>query len=258
MQIWIAALASAALFAAMLAAQEIGRRGALRRAGRTGVGASGGTSTIDAAVFALLGLLLAFTFSGAAGRFDNRRQQIVEETNDIGTAYLRIDLLPADRQAALRDLFRQYVDSRLATYREGLDTDAGQARHRRTVGLQAELWKQAVAASQVPGVPTTAAMLMLPSLNAMFDIAAARSMAIRMHPPTVVFAMLFGLAVASALLAGYGMAGGSTRPVLHMVMFGLAMAISVYVILDIEYPRHGLIRLDAFDEALVALRSTMN
>jgi hypothetical protein len=51
--------------------------------------------TVEGAVFGLLALLVAFTFSGAAARFDTRRQLIVEETNDIGTAYLRLDLLPA-------------------------------------------------------------------------------------------------------------------------------------------------------------------
>jgi len=44
----------------------------------------------------VLGLLIAFTFSGANRRFDARRQLIVEETNNIGTAYLRLDVLPAD------------------------------------------------------------------------------------------------------------------------------------------------------------------
>lgn len=257
MQMWMAAVASVFLFAAMLAAQEIGRRRGSRRIRESGATAGNATSAIDAAVFALLGLLIAFTFSGAASRFDVRRQQIVEETNDIGTAYLRIDLLPADRQPALRGLFRKYVDSRLATYREGLDTEAGLAEQARANALQSEIWKQAVMASQAPGVATPAGMLMLPALNAMFDITTTRTMAAKMHPPTAIFAMLFGLAVASALLAGYGMGGSSTRPVFHMVMFAVAMAVSSYVILDLEYPRLGLIRLDAFDQALVALRAAM-
>jgi len=63
-------------------------------------GARAGTGTIEGAVFALLGLLIAFTFSGAAARFEDRRALIIEETNDIGTAYLRLDLLPASAQPA--------------------------------------------------------------------------------------------------------------------------------------------------------------
>src|SRR6266513_2257041 len=73
---------------------------------------------LEVAVFALLGLLLAFTFSGAASRFDTRRQLIVEETNDIGTAYLRLDLLPVDAQPGLCENFRGYVDARLEVYRK--------------------------------------------------------------------------------------------------------------------------------------------
>ena len=63
-----------------------------------------------------MGLLLAF-LAGAASRFDARRSLIVQEANTIGTAYLRLDLLPAEAQVKLKEDFRQYVDSRLAIYR---------------------------------------------------------------------------------------------------------------------------------------------
>src|SRR5262245_59187617 len=74
------------------------------------------TGVIDGAIFAMFGLLVAFTFSGAAQRFDQRRELIVSEANDIGTAYLRIDLAPAAAQPPLRDAFRRYVDSRVSPY----------------------------------------------------------------------------------------------------------------------------------------------
>jgi hypothetical protein len=83
-------------------------------------------------------------------------------------------------------------------------------------------------------------------------------MATLMHPPAVVFMMLFGLALAASLLAGYGMTGSKVRSWFHMVGFALVVAVSVYVILDLEYPRLGLIRVDALDQALVDLRESMN
>jgi hypothetical protein len=70
--------------------------------------------------------------------------------------------------------------------------------------------------------------------------------------------MLFGLALAASLLAGYGMTGSKVRSWFHMVGFALVVAVSVYVILDLEYPRLGLIRVDALDQALVDLRESMN
>ncbi len=245
------------LMLGMLVLLEIGRRIGNRRLANDPEGARAGTGTVEGAVFALLGLLIAFTFSGAASRFDARRDLIVQETNAIGTAYLRLDLLPAGAQPALRDLFRRYVDSRLETYRKMPDLRAVKLEFDRSIALQGEIWTQAVAAGRLEGAPPPAAMLLLPALNDMIDITTTRTMAVRMHPPLVIFAMLFGLGLVSALLAGYGMAGGKSRNWLHMIGFAAVMAVAVYVILDIEFPRLGLIRVDAFDQALVELRASM-
>jgi cytochrome c oxidase subunit IV len=83
-------------------------------------------------------------------------------------------------------------------------------------------------------------------------------MALDIHPPPVVFAMLFALSVACALLAGYGMAGGHERSWTHMLVFAAVIGLTVYVILDLEYPRIGLIRLDAADRLLIELRGSMS
>ena len=45
---------------------------------------------------------------------------------------------------------------------------------------------------------------------------------------------------------------------IHMVGFAAVMAGAVNVIIDLEYPRMGLIRVDTFDQALVDLRAGMN
>jgi hypothetical protein len=69
--------------------------------------------------------------------------------------------------------------------------------------------------------------------------------------------MLIALALASALLAGFGMAGSKSRSWLHIFGFAGVMAVAVYVIIDLEFPRLGLIRVDTFDQALVELRASM-
>ncbi len=253
----IVSLTTLALFVGMLLLLEVGRRAGVRRLADDPDGAQAGTGAVDGAVFALLGLLVAFTFSGAASRFDERRSLIVQEANDIGTAYLRVDLLPAGAQPALRDLFRRYVDSRLEVYRKLPDVEAAKAELARSTRLQGEIWRHAVAAGRMEGAPPAATMLLLPALNQMIDITTTRTMAAQAHPPLVIFAMLFGLALAGALLAGYGMAGGKSRSWIHMIGFAAIMAGAVYVIIEIEYPRLGLIRVDAFDQALVELRDSM-
>lgn len=245
------------LFTVMLGLMEIGRRIGIRRKKLDATGADAGLSTIDGAVFGLMGLLVAFTFSGAAGRFDTRRQLIGQEANNIGTAYLRIDLLPVPEQANLRDDFRNYVDARLA-YFKNLPSDgvAAKAALDQSIALQGKIWLESVAACDKANSSATT-VLLLSSLNDMIDIATTRAVALEMHPPIVVFWGLGVLVLASSLLAGYGMAEAKTRGLLHMLVYSAILAIAVYVILDMEYPRVGLIRIDAADHILMDLQSSM-
>src|SRR5262245_668878 len=87
-----------ALFGGMVAFFEIGRRIGLRRTAKLGEAARAGLGGVDSAIYALLALLLGFTFSGATSRFDHRRELISKEVNAMSTAWLRVDALPADKQ----------------------------------------------------------------------------------------------------------------------------------------------------------------
>jgi hypothetical protein len=253
----ITVLVPLSLLIGVLLVLELGRRLGARRLAREAERARAGTGAVEGAVFALLGLLLAFTFSGAASRFESRRHLIVEEANNIGTAWLRLDLLPAGAQPELRALFRQYVDSRLATYRKLPDLAEAKAELARSVQAQNEIWVRSVAACQTPE-GQRATMVLLPALNQMFDIVTTRTVTAQTHPPAVIYVMLGLLVLAGALFAGIGMAGAHTRSWVHILGFAAIMAVAVYVILDLEYPRLGLIRIDAADQLLVDVRQSMN
>jgi len=218
-------------------------------------GARAGTAATEGAVFGLLGLLIAFTFSGAAQRFDARRTLIVAEANAIGTAWLRLDVLPAAECSALQQGFRAYLDERLATYRALPDMATALASWERAKGLQGELWSRAVAACGGEGQPPT--MLVLPALNEMFDLAAERTAAAELHPPEIVFGLLIVLALGCALLAGFAMAASNTRNWTHRIAFAAVVSLTAYTIFDLEYPRRGLVRVDAYDHVLIELRASM-
>lgn len=81
---------SLSLVLGVLLSLVIGRRIGARRVAQDAEGAQAGVAAVEGAVLALMGLLIAFTFSGAAARFDARRNLIIEETNAIGTAWLRL------------------------------------------------------------------------------------------------------------------------------------------------------------------------
>lgn len=253
---WIALLLTLALFAGMVACFETGRRVGVHRLAKDADLAKG-AGAAEGAVFALMGLLLAFTFSGAASRFEERKWFINTEANAIGTAYLRLDLLPDETQAPLRDLFRRYVDLRVSAYRNAQNQDEVIAALAKCSAMQTEIWKQSMAAMRLPGASSQATMLLTPALNDMFDITATRLMATRNHPPAVIFALLAVLALLSALLVGYGTSANKRRSWFHHITFALVISLSFYVILDLEYPRLGLIKVDSADQALLDVGASM-
>jgi hypothetical protein len=245
-------LIAGGLFAAMLALEGVGRRLGLRDAAASR-GEKPGSSATEGAVYGLLGLLIAFTFSGAASRYETRHHLVVDEANAIGTAWLRLDLLPNTEQQPLRELFRQYVDARLESYSVPTgDTRAAE----RAVELQQNIWTTAVAAARKAGdIPPYT--VLLPAINDMIDITTTRAEARRFHPPVTVFIMLGVVALLGSLFAGYGMAT-SPRSRVHMVGFAAVLAIALFVIIDFEFPRLGFIRIDSADSLLVDVRKSMN
>lgn len=249
--------AAVGLFVGILVCLALGRWIGRRAIARFGAAGMPNISSLEAAVFALLGLMIAFTFSGALSRFDVRRGQAVDEANAIGTAYLRIDLLPASAQPALRESFRSYVDARIATYRALPDLGRARQELARSQQLQTQIWNEATSALSMAEARPGTNVLLVPALNQVFDLAAVRVMATQIHPPLIVYAMLIGLALASALLAGYQSAAERGYDWLHKVGFAAIVAFTVYVVLDIEYPRLGWIRLDAIDQVLVNARAAM-
>jgi hypothetical protein len=234
------------LFPAMIVLLEVGRR--LRRQRAEAVV----SSAIEGAIFGLFGLLLAFTFSGAVSRFDTHRQLLTQEANDIGSAYLRLDLLPAQTQPELRQLFRDYTTSRLHLY-DAVSEEISPE----TVRLQREIWQRSTAAAMAQGASPDATRLLLPAINDMIDITTTRQNAFNMHPPEVVYWLLFVFSGGAALMAGYSMKAGP-RDWMYSIALALAVTLTVYTILDVEYPRRGLIRLQQLDRTLISLRDSMN
>jgi hypothetical protein len=244
------------LFAGMLLCLEAGRRLRLWFLARGSEKPAEGLGVVEGALFGLMGLVIAFTFSGAASRFDDRRHLIIDEANAIGTAYLRLDLLPDVAQPQVREMMRRYVDARLEVYRVLPDYDAALVLIARTNEIQREIWNYAVAATK-DAPNRQAAMVLLPALNEMFDIANTRYWTTQIHPPGMIFALLGALALLCSLLAGFGMGRESSRSWIHIVAFAIVLTLTMYVIVDMEFPRLGFIRVDSLDQTLVDVRASM-
>jgi hypothetical protein len=253
------AILTIVLVVALLSCIEIGYRVGRKRILKN-PDVVAGVNVIEASVFGLLGLMMAFQFSTAQGRLELRRTLIVQEANSIGTAYLRLDLLPPQAQPALRDLFRRYADSRISRFEllSQLEFARSEEKLRETRALQSEIWSKAMAAVQADPNPGTR-MLVIPPINDMIDTTTTRTIAMMNHVPGAIIALLLLLAMSGAVLAGHAMAVRlNGRSLLHAVVFSLVIAATFCVMIDLEFPRYGLVRNDDADRALHDTRAGMN
>ncbi|WP_338878703.1 hypothetical protein WHX56_19425 [Achromobacter veterisilvae] len=240
-----------AFFALLLIAMRIGKwlgRGADEKG-------APGTAVIEGSVFALLGLLVAFTFSGAAQRMAERRDLLVQEVNAIGTAWLRIDMVDADGQPKLREQFRRYVDERIDYYRNVADLEQRDRIAARVGALQKEIWTTSMQVARASVPPFAASYV--GAVNDMFDVATAQTVAQKVHPPIATYVFLGFLTLVAAGLVGLNLASSKRKALLHQVTYAVVMTAALYIIIDFEFPRIGTIRIDQSDALLVSQRQSM-
>jgi hypothetical protein len=255
---------AAAFFVSSMILLNYGRHLGLRYLQRQkDAGNMAGLTTVEGAVFALIGLLLAFTISGALQRFDERRQLVIQEANAASTAHDRLALFEGDVARDLQTKLKDYVQARIDLYRMPHDFSLWKQteffspeQQEKTLDLKNKVWDAAVAACPHASFRPACAQA-LPALNSLFEIARVRVGASEKHPPQIVYAMLFGLGLGGSLLAGFGMAAARSRSWIHMLIFAATLTVSLYAVTDMEYPRLGLIRIENFDHFLADAHQQM-
>jgi hypothetical protein len=216
--------------------QEIGYRLARRFARPVETGDNSGAGYLLSASLALLGLLVAFTFSMAAQRFDVRRVLVVEEANAVGTTYLRVQLLPEPARTQISRKLLAYIDVRREFFVTGRDGE--QQVDARTGALQSQIWttlRAAVAAQ--PQATINPALLQ--TTNEMFDLAATDRAALDARVPLPILRTLVAYSLISALIMGYVLT--SRRHFLPSATLFVLLALAMTLILDIDRPRTGTI-----------------
>jgi hypothetical protein len=229
-------------FSLMLAATEAGFRLGRKFESRTPENVKSQISTIEAAILGILALLLGFTISMAVSRFEIRKQLVLEEADAIGTSCLRAQLLPAPARPEIESLLRQYVNIRVQYGTAGNDLARLEDLNRQTARLQMEFWtRTAVYAQQDPN-PVRVGLL-LQSLNQAIDLAEARWMAFQNHVPESVIYVNAAVGLLSATLVGYSFGVNGRRNIFSMFMLALSISLVLAVIVDLDRPRSGYIRV---------------
>ncbi len=202
------------------------------------------TGAIQASILGLLALLLGFTFSMSMQRYDNRSQALIEEANAIGTVVLRVELLPEGYRSEAHRLLQQYIDLRVAVGQVDLTRRAErQDYNARIAQMQTELWSLAVAAAQADPRPVTSGAF-INALNDLIDSQGKRNALLEMHVPEVVLLLLFVVFVASGGILGYSSGLSGHRVVAPTLMVSFLIALIVFIIIDLDRPKRGLIQVN--------------
>lgn len=237
-------LIAGALLALLLVAIGLGHR-----AGRGGGASSQQTmkdhvNSIQSSLLAVLGLLLAFSFSLALQRFDNRNAAVVDEANAIGTAFLRARLLPGPADEDARGLLSKYIDLRVRTGAVPFDgPDERKALLAETCRVQAALWDVTCKAS-VSTPNSIPAGLFVASVNEMIDSFGRREAAQRRHVPEIILWILFVTVAMTGWVVGFAAGLAGHRPAVVFYALALLIVALTILIIDLDRPRRGLIRVD--------------
>ena len=211
------------------------------------------TGAIQASILGLLALLLGFTFSMSMQRYDARSLALIAESNAIGTAILRVQLLPNQYQSNALQLLDDYVDMRILLGKIDLTQVEERKKYsEQMTQLQSEIWSLAVQAAQEDPRPVTTGTFIV-ALNEMIDSQGKRTSLLQMHVPEVVLMLLFLVFIASGGILGYSSGLSGKRVVAPTVMVSFLISLIVFIIIDLDRPRRGFIQVD--QSSIISLKN---
>ncbi len=208
---------------------------------------------MQAALLGLVGLLLAFGLSLAVSRYEDRRANVVNEANAIGTTYLRAQTLAEPVRSRSLDLLVGYTRSAIRVSDEVPGSAEARDARAQEERIERRLWS--LAGEALDTAPTASApRLYVETLNEMIDGENARIAGLSNRVPTAVLALeVVGAALAIGLLAAYLAIVG--RGVVAVTLAAALLAFLLLVTADLDRPTRGMITVP--DSALTNQLASM-
>lgn len=194
---------------------------------------------VRGATQALVAFLVGFGFAGAGTRFIERADLIVTEANALGTAWLRADVLPEPARHDLKAALREYTEDRVVALGTN-DRAEVMKRVGKVAGLHERMWRAAVT-----GTANDAPLMLVvfPAVNQVIDLNTEHLALARRHWPLPIIGVLLASAALSYALVGFG-AGRSRRTFSTLdSIYGLVLAIAMWMVIDLDYARRGILQV---------------
>lgn len=247
-----AGLLATILFALMLSCIMFGRKIGRRQKAKLEYHENPANATLYTAVFALLSFLLGFTFAMSGSRYDARRMAPIAEANDISAAILRADFFPDSDRVIFRNDLKHYLQARIDFITAEADKSKVLEATRQDSDYSNRLWKHLVQISREnPGSP--ASIQMMQALSNMFNSARSNLYGELMKVPQAIVLMLFVLALVSAFLIGYASVAKGRFDWFVGVSFCILTCLVIFITLNLDRERRGIIKLTTSDEAILSL-----
>jgi hypothetical protein len=214
----------------------------------------GGVGAILGALFALFGLILAFTFGMSGSRYEGVRNIMIEEANDIGTVILRTDLYPDSIRKILKEELKNYVEDRISYYDHASDLERFQKAKEDADKSGGIIWATVVQFSKKQANLMIPSMQMIPALNSMLDIATTRDVLLKSRVPDAIVMTLFVLTLTISFIGGFTTPRLGSKDWVVIVGFAMLTSLIIYLTLDLGRPMRGFIKVEQGQQALLDLR----
>jgi hypothetical protein len=191
-------------------------------------------------IFGLFAFIIAFAFSMAVDRFEDRRKWVAEEANAINTAYSMAQLFDEDHRTQLQLTLRDYARTRIAP--DGRWNDEMERQLSNSQHLRGQFWEKARLAAYSVRQSDLGPSFMQAAADVV-NIGRHRELAARVHiPDRIMYTLLSYLIVVSGVL-GFLSADQSNRFRLASVLLFALMAVAIVLIIDLDHPTTGSIRV---------------
>lgn len=197
----------------------------------------------EATIYTIMGLLIAFTFSGANTRVDQQRKMIIDQIDSFVAIYYLLDVLPKPAVKEVKSQFKECVKGQIKWSQ--LTTRSAREQQRQ-IYLQAQqkLWDLVV--ENCFNSKAITCRVLLNNLTNMIVLENKKALYKHIHPPTIIYVLLFCIVLLSSFLAGYRIRGELKEVVLYMFVFAIILSIMIFMILNLEYPNAGIFSVDIF------------
>lgn len=204
-----------------------------------------------AAALTLLGLIVAFSFSMAVNRYDQRKLYEEQEANAIGTEYLRAGLLPEEKAAEVRQILRAYLHQRILFYTTR-DEKMLRSINTTTMSLQESLWSSVSGDLQKVNNPMGA--LVVSGMNDVINAQGYAQASWWNRIPRSAWILMFAISAICVTMQGYCI--HDVKKDLRILMIQpFVISISLFLIADLDSARYGVIRVNP--QNLISLANSL-